>query len=197
MDIYRDFAYAQVLDPISASTPGAQEFVKVDSHAHLPSSAEMASGEFWMTLESTLPTGQFEIVQATMLLTAFPAGGGTEYLIRIKRGQDGTQAYAHPAGTYLKGSITAAMLRRAISASQYKRYADLGNPAPVTGVAQCFSNPKILRGVSAGQAGGATVVAGALVLRGLQTESDGIATSQATLSSIASDTYLDSYTDYY
>lgn len=115
-DLYEDFAYAQITASIAAGAPNDVLDIPVDTIARLPSVAELAAGDFWMTIESDLSNDVYEIV----LVRSYPDAT----TVRVLRGQEGAGAPAHPASVYLKGSITAAMMRRL---GQYRRYVDLGN----------------------------------------------------------------------
>lgn len=115
MDLLRDFAYARVTVDVPSASVNALTTVTVDDTSRLPSNTELAASEFWMTLESDLNTGAFEIVRVL---------SKTTNTIQVMRGQEGSAVYAHPSGVYVKASISANMLRRLTG---YKRYVDLGN----------------------------------------------------------------------
>lgn len=163
MDLYRDFAYCTVTGAVDATTTT----VPVDELGRLPSNADLAAGEFWMTFESTYALNQFEIVR--LVSKSAETGAGT---LVVERARHGSTGYARSPGVILKHAVTAETLRHLVALASYKRYVDLGNVA-LTGVAQCFSDPTVLRGVSAGQAGGSTVVAGAIVVRGMEASVNG------------------------
>lgn len=170
-DIYRDFAYCKVtgyLDPATTSVP-------VDETDRLPSNAELAAGDFWMTFESSYAQDEFEIVK--LVSKSVEVGAGT---LVVQRAQHGSTAYARSPGVMLKHALTAEMLRRLVAAGGYKRYVDLGNPPTVAGVSSAYAGSAVLRGVAAGQAGGATVVAGVLVARGMEGAAAGSSTASAT-----------------
>lgn len=131
MDLYRDFAYAKVTVDVPTAAVNAQVVLTVDGTTRVPANVDIASADLWMTLESDLVNGAFEIVK--VLST-------TATSITVLRGQDGTQGLAHPAGTYIKASITASMLRRLTA---YKRYLDLGNVALVGAGSVAVTGPKV------------------------------------------------------
>lgn len=117
-DLYENFAYAQITATLAAGSPGDVLDIPVDTTGRLPSVADLATGDFWMTIESDLASDTFEIVK----VLSYP----NDTTVRVLRGQDGAGAPGHLSGAYLKGSITAAMLRRLGS---YRRFVDLGNLA--------------------------------------------------------------------
>lgn len=177
-DIFRDFAYATVTGFVTV----ADTSVPVDETGRLPSNAQLAAGDFWMTFESSYVLAKFEIVR--LVSKSAPSGPGT---LVVERAAQGSTAYERSPGVVIKHAVTAEMLRLLVNvagAGEYKRFVDLGNFV-LTGTSQCFSDPTVLRGVAAGQAGGATVVAGALVVRGLEASVAGASTAQATTLDVA------------
>lgn len=108
-DLLYDFAYAKLAVDL---TEDANEIL-VDDVTHLPANSDFVLGEpnskprmFWMTIESQLTNpNTFEIVQ----VVGVDAEGRR---LLVQRGQQGTDRCAHSAGTYIKGAITAAMLRK-------------------------------------------------------------------------------------
>lgn len=171
MDLLRDFAYAKATGAIPAGNANDVVVVPVDDVSRLPSNAELAASDFWMTLESDLATGAFEIVRVL---------SHTSTAVTILRGQDGTLAYAHPANTYLKASITANMLRRI---SMYRRYVDLGNVA-LHGTAGAASTMTLVSFLTANGAGHAAVSSALTKLTKVQGAASAFASAAATLSKI-------------
>lgn len=102
-DLFANFAYCQLTADV---TSGATTF-SVDELGRLPSSATLGTGEFWMTIESSLAANIFEIVQVTAKSAS--SGAGT---LTVVRAQDGTTGSAHVSGTILKSAVTAGMLGR-------------------------------------------------------------------------------------
>lgn len=169
-DLYRDFAYAQLTADVAAGAPGDVTTIDVDTNGRVPADADLALADFWMTIEADLAVGDFEIVKVL---------SSTATTLTVQRGQEGTAATAHASGTYLKASLTAAMLYRLPCTCGYKRYVDLGNPPPITCSSSFRPEPTWLRGMVSGESGGASVVAGLFYVAGMQGELDGVATASA------------------
>lgn len=111
-DLYANFAYCKCTGPVGAG----DTTIVVDDISRLPTILQdgTAFGDvipaFWMTFDSALgATNTFEIVRVTNV-------DATTKTLTVARGQEGTAAVAHDAGTYLKGTFTADMARRAAGA---------------------------------------------------------------------------------
>lgn len=105
-DLYRNFAYARIVQTVGESDVEIQ----LDSVERFPPTEILQKGVFLATIESDLGTGQFEIVRV------LGADTGTNR-ITVLRGVEGTQAYAHPAYTVIKGAVTAQMMHNARAVS--------------------------------------------------------------------------------
>lgn len=101
-DLYRDFAYCMV----TAAATAAATSIQVDETGRLPSNAQLAAGDFWMTFESTYSLGRFEIVR--LVSKSVETGAGT---LTVERGAHGSTAHDRDAGVILKHAVTAEMLR--------------------------------------------------------------------------------------
>lgn len=111
-DLYANFAYCKSTGPVAAG----DTTIVVDDISRLPTILQSgvdlgdAIPAFWMTFDSALgATNTFEIVRVTNVDAATKT-------LTVNRGQEGTTAVAHDAGTYLKGTLTAGMARRAAGA---------------------------------------------------------------------------------
>lgn len=101
-DLYKNFAFCQATVSIGAT----DLTITVDDTSSLPTNTDLASADFWLTIESTLThPNTFEIVKLTNVNT------GTNVLT-VTRGQESTTGQAHSSGAVLKGALTAAMLTR-------------------------------------------------------------------------------------
>lgn len=100
-DIFANFAYAKLVANIDSLATS----LRVDSVARIPSAATLSSGEFWMTIESTLGAGEFEIIKVTGVDT-------TAKTMTVVRAQQGTIARSHSTGAVIKHAITSDVLRR-------------------------------------------------------------------------------------
>lgn len=112
VDLYRDFIYCRS----TALVGQTDTIIPIDDASRLPTQAELDKSSFQLTFESSFGEGAFEIVQ---VLEVGPSS------ITVARAQDGSQAFAHPAYTILKGALTSGMLRRARAAFSF-----LDVPAP-------------------------------------------------------------------
>lgn len=102
-DLYRNFAYCKLTADVDTSTTT----FSVDETSRLPSNAELSAADFWMTVESTLTAGAFEIVKLTSKSTTSGAGDLT-----VVRGQEGTTGSAHASGVYIKSALTQGIISR-------------------------------------------------------------------------------------
>lgn len=96
-DVFANFVYCS----LTASITNTDTVLPVNSTSRIP---DPATGEVWLTLDSTLTAGNFEIVRVT---------AKTATSITVQRSQEGTTAPATTAsGTTLRGALTAGMLNR-------------------------------------------------------------------------------------
>lgn len=96
-DVYGNFAYCSLTSAITSATT----VLPVDTTQRIP---DPVLGEVWLTFDSTLSAGEFEIVRVV---------SKTVSTLTVLRAQEGTLAQATSASaTVLRGSLTAAMLER-------------------------------------------------------------------------------------
>lgn len=104
-DLYRDFVFTR--NTVQTSSSDTQ--IQVEDVSLFPSNALLAKSEFYVAFESTLSyPHSFEIVRITSIDT-------TAKILNVVRAQAGTTAVAHSIVTYIKGTLTSDMLRRARS----------------------------------------------------------------------------------
>lgn len=102
-DLLANFAYCSLIADVDAVTTS----FPVDECGRLPSAAQLAANDFWMTVESTYADGAFEIIKVTN--KGATSGPGA---LTVVRGQEGTPAVGHTSGTYVKQSLTAGIMAR-------------------------------------------------------------------------------------
>lgn len=99
MNIYQNFVFCTLTaDCLSTDTT-----LSVDDLTRIPDGLDPFN-PFFLTFESTFTADEFEVVAVTVKSAS--TGAGT---ITVTRGVDGT-AFAHVAGTILKGALTSGML---------------------------------------------------------------------------------------
>ena len=102
-DLYRDFVFTRCTTPVANTDLN----VSVEDVSLFPSNGLLARGEFYVAFESSLSYPHtFEICRLTSVNAATKT-------LTLVRGQGGTTAQAHAIVTYIKGTMTADMLRRA------------------------------------------------------------------------------------
>jgi hypothetical protein len=112
-DLYRDFVFTRNTTTVAATDTA----ITVEDVSLFPSNTMLAKGDFYIAFESSLsypPT--FEIMKLTNVNAATKT-------LTVIRAQAGTTAQAHAIVTYIKGTLTSDMLRRA-------RWAFSGTLAP-------------------------------------------------------------------
>lgn len=100
-DLLKDFVYCT----LTAAVDGVTTTIPVNDTSRLPTNAELSTDNFWMTFESTLAAGEFEIVRIVSKSTTSGAGNLT-----VVRAQQGTTGYSHASGTVLKHALTASVV---------------------------------------------------------------------------------------
>lgn len=105
-DLYRDFVFTRNTVPVA---PG-DTAITVEDVSLFPSNMLLAKGDFYVAFESTLTYPHtFEICKLTNVNTATKT-------LTLVRGQAGTTAQGHSIVTYIKGTLTSDMLKRARAA---------------------------------------------------------------------------------
>jgi len=102
-DLYRDFVFTRCTTPVASTDLN----VSVEDVSLFPSNNVLARGEFYVAFESSLSYPHtFEICRVVSVNTATKT-------LTLLRAQGGSTAQAHPIVTYIKGTLTADMVRRA------------------------------------------------------------------------------------
>lgn len=102
-DLYRDFVFTRCTTPVGTTDTA----ISVEDVSLFPSNNVLARGEFYVAFESSLSYPHtFEICRLTSVTTATKT-------LNLVRAQGGTTAQSHAIVTYIKGTLTADMVRRA------------------------------------------------------------------------------------
>lgn len=102
-DLLRDFVFCRTTDVV---TPNDEE-ISVNDVSLLPSNEELEAGNFFLSFESQLTKPPNH---ETILLTSVQG-----LTLHVERGHAGTPVLTHEPFTFLRGTVTADMLRRARS----------------------------------------------------------------------------------
>lgn len=105
-DLLQNFAYCALTGAVNSSVTS----FPVDECSRLPTSAQLAANDFYMTVESSYVLGLFEVVKVTAKSATSGPGNLT-----VVRGADSSTAASHPSGAYLKAAVTAGVMQRALS----------------------------------------------------------------------------------
>lgn len=112
-DFYRDFVFTRN----TAAVGTGDTSIQVEDVSLFPSNAMLAKGDYFLAFESPLNyPPSFEIVKLTNVNTSTKT-------LTVVRAQGGTSPQSHAIVTYIKGTLTSDMLRRA-------RWAFSGTTAP-------------------------------------------------------------------
>lgn len=102
-DLYRDFVFTRNTTTVAAGDTA----ITVEDVSLFPSNALLAKSEFYIAFESSLSYPHtFEIMRLTNVNTSTKT-------LTVVRGQAGTTAQSHAIVTYIKGTLTSDMMRRA------------------------------------------------------------------------------------
>lgn len=103
-DLYRDFVFTRNTVAITSSDTQ----ITCEDVSLFPSNGVLAKGEYFVCFESTLTyPHSFEIVRLTSINVSTKT-------LNVIRGQAGTIATSHAIVTYIKGTLTSDMVRRAL-----------------------------------------------------------------------------------
>lgn len=102
-DLLRDFVFTRTTDIVTVD----QQEIPVNDVSLLPTNEELAAGNFFLSFEASLTVPNSH---ETVRLVSVDG-----LLLTVERGHAGTTAKVHDAFTFLRGIVTADMLRRARS----------------------------------------------------------------------------------